>query len=89
MEVLRAARVLTVGDVTLIPIERTAIQSAMGEAGVWLSGFKQACAVVVCDAGGIRALGADSAEIELAVLMQKIPALGSLLAGRGVSCSGE
>lgn len=81
MEALRAARPLTIGDVTLIAIERTGIQSDMGNAGVWLSGFKQAYAIVVCDASGIRALDADSIEIELDVLMQKTPDLGSLLAG--------
>lgn len=85
METLRAARPLTVGDVTLIAIERAGIQSDRGDAGYWLSGFKQAYAVIVCDASGIRALDADSAEIELDVLMQKIPNLDSLLAGLSMS----
>lgn len=81
MEVLRATRPLIVGGVTLIAIERTGIQSVRGNAGVWLSGFKQAYAVVVCDANGIHAFDADSTELELGVLMQKIPELGNLLAG--------
>lgn len=81
MEALRAARPVTVGDVTLIAIEHTGIHSNRGEAGYWLSAFKDAHAVIVCDASGIRAFDAEAAEIELTVLVQKIPGLGRLLAG--------
>lgn len=85
MEALRVTKPLTIGDVTLIAIERFEIHSDMSVAGYWLSGFKEAYAVVVCDASGIRALDVDSAEIELDVLVQKISNLGSLISELSMS----
>ena len=80
MEVLQTGKPLTFGDVTLIAIECTGIQSNRGKAGYWLSGSKQLYAVVVSDSSGVRAFDADSIQIELDELLQKIPKLGSLLA---------
>ena len=85
MEALRAASPLRVGAVTLVPVERVAIRSATGDAGCWISAFKEVFAVVVCDAGGVRALAADSSEIELDALMEKTPNLGAVLAGLSTS----
>lgn len=59
MEALCAARPLAIGDVTLITIESSTIHSKMGDAGVWLSGFKHTYAVVVCDTSGFRAFDMD------------------------------
>ena len=80
METLRAARPLSVGNVTLIAIERTGIHSAMDDEGYWLSGFKQAYAIVICDASGVHALDANLAEIKVEGLMQEVSNLGNLLA---------
>jgi hypothetical protein len=79
MDALRAARPLTIGDITIIAIERFGIQSDRGDAGFWLSGFKEVYAVVVCDTSGIRVLDTASADIELDELVQQIPELGPLL----------
>lgn len=79
MEGLRAASPLSVGDVTLVPIERAWIRSDMGDAGYWISAFKEAFAVVVCDASGLRALAVDSSEIALDDLIQETPNLGAIL----------
>ena len=79
MEALRAASPLSIGDVTLVPIERAGIRSDMGDAGYWISAFKEAFAVVVCDANGVRALAADSSEIALDALIRKTPNLGAIL----------
>ena len=79
MEALRAANPLSIGDVTLVPIERAWIRSDMGDAGYWIGAFKEAFAVVVCDASGVRALAADSSEIALDTLIRKTPNLGAIL----------
>ena len=79
MEALRAGKPLSVGDVTLVPIARAGIRSDMGDAGYWISAFKEPFAVVVCDAGGVRALAADSSELALDALMEKTPNLGAIL----------
>lgn len=81
METLRAGSPLSVGDVTIVPIERAGIRSDMGDAGYWISAFKEAFAVVVCDASGVRALDVDSSEIALDVLIRKTPNLGAILSG--------
>lgn len=85
MEALRAASPLSVGDATLVPIERAGIRSDMGDAGYWISAFKEAFAVVVCDASGVRALDADSSEIALDALIRKTPNLGAILSELSVS----
>ncbi len=79
METLRAASPLSVGGVTLVPIERAWIGSDRGDAGCWISASKEVFAVVVCDASGARALAADSSEIALDALIRKTPNLGAIL----------
>ena len=85
METLRAGSPLSVGDVTLVPIERAGIRSDMGDAGCWISAFKEVFAVVVCDARGVRALDADSSEIALDALIRKTPDLGAILSNLSAS----
>ena len=79
MKALRAASPFSIGDVTLVPIERAGIQSDMGDAGYWINAFKEAFAVVVCDASGVRALDLNSSEIALDALIRKTPNLGAIL----------
>lgn len=85
METLRAAGPLRVGDVTLVLVERAVIRSGRGDAGCWVGAFKEPFAVVLCDAGGIRALSADSTEIPLDDLIQETPNLAAILAGLSAS----
>jgi len=81
MRALRAADPLRVGDVTLVPIERVAVRSENGDRGYWIGAWKEAVAVVVCDAGGFRAFAADSSEISLDALLRETPNLGEILSG--------
>lgn len=80
MERLRAANPLRVGDVTIVPVERTDIQSDTGNSGCWIGGFKTVFAVVVRDAKGVRALAADSSEIPLDDLIRETPNLRGVIA---------
>ena len=85
MEALRAASPLRVGDVTLVTVERIGIRSDMGDGGYWISAFKEAFAVVVCDAKGVRAFGSDSSDIALDMLIRETPNLAAILAGISAS----
>ena len=79
METLQATKPVNIGDVTLVPIERSGFHSNTDDAGCWICAHKEIYAIVVCDANGIRALDTDSAEIELDTLIQQTPNLDSLL----------
>lgn len=80
METLHVTRPVTIGEVTLIPIERTELQSGKGYAGFWLNGVKEIYTLVVCDKKGIHTQNAGPADIKLDELLQKIPALKQILA---------
>jgi len=80
MAALRAAGPVRVGDVTLVPVERTEILSSTGDAGLWMRAVREPVAIVVCDAGGLRALAMDSSELALDTLIGKTPNLGEVLA---------
>lgn len=79
MAALRAACPLRVGEVTLVVVERTGIWSDRGDAGCWMSAIKLPVAVVVWDAGGVRALATDSSDIALDDLIEETPNLGTIL----------
>ena len=79
-ETLRAVAPVTVGSVTLLPIERVVLHSDRGNTRVWFSVTKKPYALVVRDAGGLRAVDTDSVSVPLAELREKIPGLDALLA---------
>lgn len=79
MEMLRAAKPLRIGEVTLVPIERARIQSALGDTGYMVSACKEACAVVVSDANGVRALATGASEVTLDTLIEEVPGLAAVL----------
>ena len=80
MDELSTGNPLVVGEVTLVPIERSLIHSNTGNIGCWLSGLKEPYAIIICDAIGIRAFDTEAAEIPVESLVQKIPDLVSVLA---------
>lgn len=79
MQTLRAVSPLRIGDVTLVLVERTDFRTGLGGAGCWTNAYKEPYAVVVRDADGLRALAADSSEIPLDALMEKVPGLEAIL----------
>lgn len=80
MDKLRTCKPIVAGEVTLVPIERSFIQSDTGDMGCWLSGLKEPFAIIVCDAIGIRAFDLEATEISIESLIKKIPDLSALLA---------
>ncbi len=79
-ETVRAGTPVSVGSVTLLPIERVVVRSDRGAQRVWFFVAKEPYALIVRDAGGIRAMGADAAAISLEKLREKIRGLDALLA---------
>lgn len=79
-EILRAGTPFAVGAVTLLPIERVVTHAQQGKTGAWFSLVREPCALVVRDAGGIRALDTAAAAVSVAQLREKIPELDVLLA---------
>ena len=79
-ETWHAAPPVTVGSVTLLPIERVVRQSDKGNARVWCLVAREPYALVVRDAGGIRAVDTDATAVPLEELRKKIPELDGLLA---------
>lgn len=80
METLHTTRPLTIGDITIIPIERSVLQSDKGHLGCWLNGYKEIYTVVVCDNNGVPIQNAGPADIEIDELLQRIPDLRQMLA---------
>jgi hypothetical protein len=79
-EVLRAGTPVTVGSVTLLPIERVVTHTSQGSTSVWFSVSKDPVALVVRDAYGIRAIETDTAGVSLEHLRAEIPELDAVLA---------
>ena len=77
---VRAGKPLRVGSVTLLPIERVVVHSDVGALGAWCTAAKEPYALVVRDAGGIRALDLGGTAVSLEALREGIPALDAVLA---------
>lgn len=79
-DVLRAGTPVTVGAVTLLPIERVVTHARQSNSSVWFSVSKEPLALVIRDADGIRAIETDTAGVSLEQLRAEIPELDAVLA---------
>jgi hypothetical protein len=79
-DLLRVGVPLTLGAVTLLPIERTVLYAGFGRGGPWWLASKHLHALIVRDAEGIRAVDADGQPMPLAVLRQQFSELDRWLA---------
>lgn len=79
-ETWRAGSPVTVGRVTLLPIERIVLHSDLRSTRIWISAAKEPYALVIRDAGGMRAFDTDAVAVSLDRLREKIPELDTLLA---------
>ena len=79
-ERVRAGTPLRVGSVTLLPIERVVVHSAVGALGAWFTAAQEPYALVVRDAGGIRTLDIGATAVSLEALRAEIPGLDAVLA---------
>jgi hypothetical protein len=81
LETLRAGAPLRVGSTTLLPVERMVLHAERGARGGWLAGSKEPYALVVQDAGGLRALPTGAGAVTLDELRGRLPGLEALLRG--------
>jgi hypothetical protein len=79
-ETVRAGAPLRVGAVTLLPIERVVVHAHVGALGAWFTAAKEPHALIVRDAGGIRALAVGATAVSLDALREEIPGLDAVLA---------
>jgi hypothetical protein len=79
-ERLRLGRPLTVGAVTLLPVERVLVAGAGGARSVWLAASLEPVALVVRDGRGTWAVGVDASPGSLEVLLRTVPGLEAALA---------
>ena len=79
-ETLQAGTPLTVGGVTLLPIEHIVIHATKGNIGAWVSVAKEPYALIVRDSNGVHMLDTDVADVSLAQLRESVPGLDALLA---------
>jgi hypothetical protein len=82
-ETVRAGTPLRIGIVTVLPIERAVVRSDRSALRAWFSAAVEPYALIVRDAGGIRAVDADATPISLEELREKIPGLDALMASTG------
>lgn len=82
-ETLRAGTLLTVGTVTLLPIEHVVMHAAKGKIGAWISVAKEPYALIVRDRNGIHMIETDRANVSLEQLREIVPGLDAVLASMG------
>ena len=68
------------GPVMLLPIERVVLNAGCGNTRLWFSANKELYALIVHDAGGLRALDTDAAAVSLDELRERVPGLDAVLA---------
>ena len=79
-ELTRAGTPLTVGPVTLLPIERVVLHAHRMRRGLWCVALREPCALIVRDAEGVRVVDASVATPTLEALRERIPDLENVLA---------
>lgn len=78
-EALRAGTPVSVGPVTLLPIERIVLSAERSAGLAWITALKEPHALIVRDARGLRAFDVRAAPVSLDALRQKVPELDAAL----------
>lgn len=79
-EILCAGAAVPVGSVSLLPIERVVLHAQCGDRCWWFAAAKEPYALVLRDAGGIRAVDVHAAAIPIESLRARVPRLDAVLA---------
>jgi hypothetical protein len=85
---LRAGRPIRAGEVTLVPVERTCIETATTRQGGWISAAKEVVAVLIRDGRGTRVLGVDGTAIAHTELAGRVDGLEPWLGANGADGPG-
>ncbi len=78
----RAGAPLLAGGVTLVPVEETGVAVQWGAGRLFGSGGKRVIAIVVIEAASVRALDDAGRPLDLDDLLEQVPSLRGVLAGR-------
>ncbi len=79
-EVLRAGTTVPVGAITLLPIERVVLYARCDDRSWWFAAVKEPYALVLRDAGGIRAFDVRAAAIPIETLRTRMSQFDAVLA---------
>jgi hypothetical protein len=80
MSMWRAGAAVTVGDVTIVPIDQVSVRSHRMRSLIWLFAAKEPVAVVVRGPQGTQALDLEGQRLPLDELARKVPGLERVLA---------
>ena len=81
MSELRVGSPVTIGEVSIIPVERVRVYSNKMSQGYWLYGLKEPVAMVISDPQGVKAVDMQACELSLSELVRDAPDLEAILAG--------
>lgn len=70
---------VTIGETTLIPLERVTITTLKPRPGYWLGATKEIVAVVISRPDGLRALDMEGRERTIDELNQEFPELATVI----------
>lgn len=76
----RAGAPVRVGAAVLLPIERVVLSAERSGGLAWVTAFKEPVALILRDAGGIRAFDIGAGPVALDTLRDKLPGLDAALA---------
>ena len=79
MNELRAGEPYTIGNVTLVLIERIYMQSEHGDIGYYLTALKEPYAIIIRDTKGIHVLNPEAKVISFEKLRQEVSGLDRIL----------
>lgn len=63
----------------MIPVERLVTKVASHRCGRWFSAAMEAVAIVVCEPGGVRAIGVRERALPVEELIREIPGLADAI----------
>ena len=76
----RTGTPVTIGKITLLPIERVVLHSDRRNGRVWFSAAKEPYALIIRDAEGVRTIGNETMAVSLEALREEVPGLNTVLA---------
>lgn len=76
---LRAASLVAVSGLILIPIEKVRSLSYIAKKGYWVNSLKEPAAVLVCGEKGPSAFDIEGRETPLSDLIRQVPGLEAVL----------